>query len=482
MMCVPVTHAKKMKNKFFSNFPFRTVQVSVLIATLVQTANVHADGDRLQELERRILELESRLLAQQQSQPPVESTPTAQSTSAKSIPQVKVTNDGGYALFNPDNGNELRFSAMLQMDGRFFASGSNATGAALDDGFLLRRVRPTFSGKFAGVGFRIVPELSGNGTGANISLLDAFADVPVGDNAYLRVGKQKTAVSIDRLRVATALPLIERGLANELAPNRDLGVSWNSSLADGRVGVVLGLFNGAADGRDVSSRDDAGKEIQARIFAEPFRKQDNALKGLGFGVSGTYGSKKTSQGNTAVVSNTLARYRTAAQEEFFSYAAGVTPTGTHSRLFPQLTYFKDNFGLVAEYGISDQELTRNNIESSIRNTGYDITFSWVPTGEPITFRGVELAKGSSSNAVELAFRVSGLSIDERAFEGGANRLADPDSAAREAFNYGLGLNFHVNRNLKWSVDFNSTRFSGGASAGRDREEEQVVMTRLQLVY
>lgn len=473
---------KKMNTLSFAHLPSKALRLSVLLTTLFQTAYVQADTDRLQELERRILELESRLLAQLQAQPPVEPAPTTQAVSAKPTPQVKVTNDGGYALVNPDNGNELRFSAMLQMDGRFFASGSSATGAALDDGFLLRRVRPTFSGKFAGVGFRIVPELSGNGTGANISLLDAFADVPVGDKGYLRVGKQKTAVSIDRLRVATALPLIERGLANELAPNRDLGVSWNSSLADGRVGLVLGLFNGAADGRDVSVRDDAGKEIQARIFAEPFKTHDSALKGLGFGVSGTYGSKKSSQGNTAVVANTLARYRTAAQEEFFAYSAGVAPTGTHSRLFPQLTYFKDNFGLVAEYGISDQELTRNNVESSIKNTGYDVTLSWVPTGEPISFRGVDLGKGTKGTAVELAFRVSGLDIDDRAFQGGANRLADPDSAARKAFNYGLGANFHLSHNLKWSVDFNSTRFSGGASGGRDREEEQVVMTRLQLVY
>lgn len=467
--------------------PALVAQISAIVFGALFVQHAHAEESRLQELERRIQELESRLLAQQ-APPPATASTTVSSEGVAKEPTpapssvVQSTEDGGFALINKDNGNELRFSAMVQLDGRFFASGSTATGAALDDGFLLRRVRPMLSGKFGGIGFRIAPEFSGNGTGANISLLDAFADVPVGDYGYFRIGKQKTAVSIDRLRVATVLPLIERGLANELAPNRDLGVAWNSTHADKRVNVVFGLFNGAADGRDVANRDDAGKEIQARIFAEPFKQTDGLLKGLGFGVSGTYGSKKSSQGNTAVVSNTLPRYRTAAQEEFFSYVAGVAPTGTHRRLFPQLAYYKDNYGVVAEYGISEQELTRNGIEDSIRNTGYDLTFSWVPTGQPIDFKGVKFGKGAQTTALELGFRVSGLDIDDAAFSGGANRFADPNASARSARNYGIGVNWHLNRNSKVSLDFNSTSFSGGAAGGADREEEQVIMTRFQLVY
>lgn len=467
--------------------PALAAQISALVFGALFVQQAYAEDARLQELERRIKDLESRLNAQQ-AQPPASASAIAPAEGAakKAAPAptsvVQSTEDGGFAMVNKDNGNELRFSAMVQLDGRFFASGETSTGAALDDGFLLRRVRPMLSGKFGGIGFRIAPEFSGNGTGANISLLDVFADVPVGDSGFFRIGKQKTAVSIDRLRVATVLPLIERGLANELAPNRDLGVAWNSTHADKRVNVVFGLFNGAADGRDVANRDDAGKEIQARVFAEPFKQTAGVFKGLGFGVSGTYGSKKTSQGNTAAVNNTLPRYRTAAQEEFFSYLAGVAPTGTHRRLFPQLSYYKDNFGVVAEYGISEQELTRNDVEQSIKNTGYDLTFSWVPTGQSIDFRGVKLGKGERSTALELAFRVSGLDIDDAAFSGGANRFADPNASARSARNYGVGANWHLNRNSKVSVDFNSTRFAGGALGGADREEEQVIMTRFQLVY
>lgn len=448
--------------------------LAALFALANPTAVYSADSPQVQDLERRIAELERMLLdiRQAQAQTQVQaSAPVQVAAPAKEVAPVA-----------NNSGNELQFSAIAQFDARFFVSGQSATGAEFDDGFLLRRIRPTWSGKVQGIGFRIVPELSGNGTGANISLLDAFADVPVAANQFVRIGKQKTAVSIDRIRVATALPLIERGLANELAPNRDLGLSLNSSWADGRLNTVFGLFNGAADGRDVSSRDDAGKEIQARVFAEPFIHESSLWKGLGFGVSLTHGSKKSSTGNAANTANTLARYRSASQEEFFTYANGVAASGTHHRLFPQLSYFHQNWGVVAEYGISEQELTRAGVEKSVRNTGYDLTLSWVPTGQPITFRGVKLGQGNSSGAVELAFRVSGLDIDDAAYRGGADRLADPDVAARKARNLGVGLNWHINKAAKWSVDFNSTQFSGGALGGRDRQEEQIVMSRFQLVY
>lgn len=465
----------------------RAFKLPLLIALLASAPAVKADEERLLALEKRIQELEQKLAASLARQvedfaPPADK-PAETHLAVKQSPAVRGGEDAGYALVNDETGNELRFSAMVQLDSRVFLSDTGANGTALDDGFLLRRIRPTWSGKFAGVGFRIAPELSGNGTGANVALLDAFADVPSGQHAYFRLGKQKTAVSIDRLRVATALPLIERGLANELAPNRDLGVSWNSNFNDGKVQVVAGLFNGASDGRDVSVRDDAGKEIQARIFAEPFRTSDSVFKGLGVGISGTYGSKKNSQGNLANAANTLPRYRTAAQEEFFSYVNGVSASGTHRRLFPQFSWYRNNWGLVGEYGISEQELSRNGVEQSLRNTAYDLTLSWVPTGQTLNFRGVQLGKYPGAGAIELALRISGLQVDEDAFKGtGSARFADSDVSARQAQNFGAGVNWHINRNLKWSLDFNSTQFSGGGRNGSDREEEQLVSGRLQLVF
>jgi len=46
----------------------------------------------------------------------------------------------------------------------------------------------------------------------------------------------------------------------------------------------------------------------------------------------------------------------------------------------------------------------------------------------------------------------------------------------------VGLNWIWNTNLKYVLDFESTKFKGGASAGADRETENVFQTRLQLAF
>ena len=299
----------------------------------------------------------------------------------------------------------------------------------------------------------------------------------------LRVGKQKSAVSIDRLRSGAALPFIERGLANELAPNRDLGVSLNGQLAKNTITYTAGIFNGVADGRDVTGRDDSGKEAQARIFLEPFKNNgDSVLQGLGFGVAGTYGTKKTSSGNTALAG--LPQYRSSGQENFFTYAAGAVADGKHKRVLPQLSYYIDSFGVVAEYAISDQEVTRAAVTESVKNKAYDITATYVLTGEKASYRGVQPSQpftlnGDGWGAFEVAVRVGELKIDDIAF---ASNLADINAAAKKANNYGIGLNWYLNRNVKLSTDYNEKKFEGGAAGGRDRETERALFTRVQFTY
>src|SRR3546814_9124917 len=91
-----------------------------------------------------------------------------------------------------------------------------------------------------------------------------------------------------------ALPIFnERGLPNELGPNRDYGVQLGGSLFDDTLDYAVGVFNGAPDGRDGKQQpeSDNRKEIAARLFAEPFKNSPGFFQGLGFGVGGSYGDK-----------------------------------------------------------------------------------------------------------------------------------------------------------------------------------------------
>jgi len=47
---------------------------------------------------------------------------------------------------------------------------------------------------------------------------------------------------------------------------------------------------------------------------------------------------------------------------------------------------------------------------------------------------------------------------------------------------GVGLNWYLNQNVKWSLNYEVTSFDGGAADGGDREDEEVILTRLGLGF
>ena len=60
--------------------------------------------------------------------------------------------------------------------------------------------------------------------------------------------------------------------------------------------------------------------------------------------------------------------------------------------------------------------------------------------------------------------------------------ADPTRSVREATAYGVGLNWIWNGNLKYVLDYEETRFQGGAAGNADRADEKSVQSRLHLSF
>jgi phosphate-selective porin OprO/OprP len=85
-------------------------------------------------------------------------------------------------------------------------------------------------------------------------------------------------------------------------------------------------------------------------------------------------------------------------------------------------------------------------------------------------------------AWELAARYSELTVDSDAFAGGALSFADPAASARRARAWAVGLNWWLNANVKWVLDYEVTRFDGGAAAGADRPDERALTTRFALTF
>jgi len=287
------------------------------------------------------------------------------------------------------------------------------------------------------------------------------------------------------------------GLPSDLLPYRDLGLQFGGNLLGDTLSYALGAFDGVTDGNstDTNPTPDAGsndghKDLEGRVFAQPFlHSAIDAWRGLGFGVGGTWGNEAGSAASTL-----LPAYRTPGQQVFFTYRTGASPTfadGARHRLAPQFYYYVGPFGLLGEYALSSQEVTRAvtpslNRSGRIDNRAWQLSGSWFLTGEHETFSSFtsrhSFAPGTSGwGAWELALRYHQLEVDEAAFAGGAASFADPTSAARSARALGVGLNWYLNQNVRWMFDYERTRFAGGAKSG-DRPDELALLTRFALAF
>jgi phosphate-selective porin OprO/OprP len=74
--------------------------------------------------------------------------------------------------------------------------------------------------------------------------------------------------------------------------------------------------------------------------------------------------------------------------------------------------------------------------------------------------------------------VGELDLDNAAFP----IFADPTQSATRALSWGVGLNWHLNRNVKLQFNYIHTDFAGGAANPALARREQLVLTRAQFSY
>ena len=112
--------------------------------------------------------------------------------------------------------------------------------------------------------------------------------------------------------------------------------------------------------------------------------------------------------------------------------------------------------------------------------------AWFATGEDQAFRGftpqsIFSLDNDTWGAFELVARYHELDIDDDAFIGGANSFANPATSASKASAWGVGVNWHLNQNYKWSLNYDVTSFEGGAATG-DRPDEEALFTRFAVQF
>lgn len=405
----------------------------------------------------------------------------AAAAAIKAQPKLSLSQNG-FSFSSPNTNFVVELHGVLQLDSRSFFNDGGLNG---NDGFLLRRARPILSGTvYHDFDFNFTPDFGGG----TVQIFDAFVNYHYHPALQLEVGKFKAPVGLEALMADRDILFNERSLVTDLVPNRDLGAEFHGDVLDGAVSYGLGIFSGGYDynGTTANSPSQDDKAFEGRVFFQPLKNTGiYPLKGLGFGLAGTYLANHPQTNSTTGLTP---GYTTDGQQKFFSYSSGVNADGPGWRVAPQAYYFYGPLGVLGEYVISDQQVASTTKSADLWNTAWELTGSWVLTGEDGSYAGVPplhpfSPRNGDWGAWQLVARYASLSVDSKAFTDG---FASPTKSADGAQEWSVGLNWYLNRNIRADLSFSHTwfdGFSGTASPGVvPAQTENVLFSRLQLAF
>jgi phosphate-selective porin OprO and OprP len=396
--------------------------------------------------------------------------PSSSSPKISSPSPVSFRRDGLW-FSTEDEGTQLHVHGYVQGDDRMFSS--NVHGQELDT-FLFRRIRPLFEGTlFRAVDYRFMPDFGQS----NSQIQEAFLELKSLPFAKLRVGKFKEPVGLEVLKADRDLIFAERSMASDLVPLRYIGAQIGGSVISETINYAAGYFNGSSDGSNGAFTQWArGNEASARLFIRPFASTGvSTMRQFGIGVAGSAGDQH----------GVIPGLKTVGQNTFFKYSSTALANGQHNRISPQAYFYAGPLGLISEYVISSQQVINKSHTGRIRNDAWQATGSVMLTGEKNSYSGIRPRNSFEPNrglrhfgAVELAARYSQVRIDGDAFP----LFANPKTAAQQAGEVGIGVNWYLNRYVKLVTDYEHTTFRMASKTVTPLHNENVLMSRIQLAF
>lgn len=376
--------------------------------------------------------------------------------------------------------NEIRLGGFLQLDSRSYFEDGFDLGK---DNLLLRRIQPLLEVRFGkGYSFYIMPSFA-----ATPGILDVYAERRFMKSFNLRAGKFKPPFGLERLQSATALAFNERAFPTNLAPNREIGAQIFGEVLWDTTEYQLGIFSGNIDNSSglqgsVINSNSSGFDFVARIFTHPLKHTGSGfLEGLGLGIAYSYG---TQHGSSQLGDANLPVFISPGQQLIARYVPGAYADGSRERFGPQLYYHFGPFGIMSEYTISQQNMRFGAASDKVTNDAFQVQLSWVLLNGDASFRRIRpsnpftLESIGSLGAVQLVTRYSALNLDSKASEHG---LFDRNRSVSKAQDFGVGINWYLNRNVKFQIDYNQTHFDHGA-IDNHRPTEKVLFSRMQIAF
>lgn len=391
----------------------------------------------------------------------------------------KVTFKRGFTIETPDELFKLRLSGRFQGDFKAYESSNPGNST-----FYIRRARLAMMGTFYKYyDFKVEADFGRRTSGR---LTDGYLNFRFLPQLQLQMGQYKQPFSLEEVRSDNWIDFVERSLANNFVPSRDVGIMLHGDLFKGGVNYAIGLSNGYRI-NETQDTDDH-KDVVGRVVFSPFLKLDNSLlKGLHFGGSFTYGKQESAKDDWW----RKGEFKTEAGTTFLEFNDDVFHDGTRRRYGSELCWIAGPFSLKGEWmSLRMDDLRLGNRKKDFRaNAGY-ISLSYILTGEQQPFKkGVVKRITPKKNfdpykktwgAWQLLARYGFLDAERDIFRSG---FADPRRYTDRAEAYTLGVTWYLNDVVRMMANYVRTEFDNDILYRNERvDNEDVFLARFQLVW
>ena len=364
--------------------------------------------------------------------------------------------NGMLILESKDQKYKIWYDARVQVDGAmFFGDTYNPIG----NGTSIRRARFAVKSAF---GEKWYGEFDMDISNSELELKDAYVEFSPNKSLGLKAGNFKEGYSMESTTTSRYLTFIERPNAvATFAPSRHIGIAatYNRQWLYGMGGIHFQNVGGLEE--RVFSEDnnkdfgyDEGVSFTGKLVAMPF--YSDFTKGLHVGISGSYRTPKSDAEIRGTERYSTRSLTSINRKKYMD--TDMIPDVDHIALGGfELAGYHKNFRFQAEYLMSNVYR-----KDDLPTDKFD---GWYAFGSMILFGGhynyntseaefTQPTRGKTWGDVELAFRYDYLSLNSR-MDGIMGGAGD---------GYTLGLNYHVNNNVKVMLNYaylNHDRYANG---------------------
>ncbi len=356
-------------------------------------------------------------------------------------------------------------------DGRFKAKiigFSQIEGAYHDDekfdhpnGTSLRRARLGIKGKIDKKwGYKFIYEFGNN---AKQEIQDVFLTYKVSPSTKLKVGQYKEPIGLEWQTGAPNWTFMELPLLTAITPRRSIGAGVKYQHQDFRVD--LGFFG---ENNNKSRADEEGKSVDLHTSYRFMNQGDSHFH---LGASMSY---RTPDAETNALSF-KSKHETATTTKPTLNSGAIKDIDNAILLGIDTLWKMDQFLIQAEYMTNNVEV---NKKDDLKLKGYYVATAWMLTGEsrPFHFGKYTYQKLKPNHAVghggngalELAFRYDHLDLDDEHLLAGTMKK------------FTLGMNWYVNKSIKFSVNLSKADSNEHAAIANDETKTLALRAQFAL--